>query len=188
MVFGGSRAGRYRRKVATPSSPEHVGAPLIFAEAQFQGRPTFYTRWLASIFLDLSETILVYKFPQLTREEIRAVLHLPVTDVKKTRSYQDAFVKGREEGREETRRELILSQLARRCGVLTPWNVAVSADTDRSLRMFLASPGGDRKGDLSRFIEEPVQSHILELTAEQAKAANARLSEAELTSMLDEAL
>jgi hypothetical protein len=120
MVFGGSRAGRYRRKVATPSSPEHAGAPLIFAEAQFQGRPTFYARWLASIFLDLIETILVYKFPQLTREEIRAVLHLPVTDVIKTRSYQDAFVKGREEGREETRRELILSQLARRCGVLTP--------------------------------------------------------------------
>lgn len=84
--------------------------------------------------------------------------------------------------------ELILNPLARRCGVLTPWNVPVSADTDRPLRMFLASPGGDRKVDLSRFIEEAVQSHILELTAEQAKAANAHLSEAELTSMLDEAL
>ena len=34
------------------------------------------------------------------------------------------------------------------------WNVAVSADTDQSLRMFLASQGGGRKGDLSRFIEE----------------------------------
>ncbi len=54
--------------------------------------------------------------------------------------------------------------------------------------MFLASQGGRRKGDLPRFIEEAVQSHILELTAEQAKAANAHLSEAELTSMLDEAL
>ena len=28
------------------------------------------------------------------------------------------------------------------------WNVAVSADTDQSLRMFLASQGGGRKGDL----------------------------------------
>ncbi|EPL2968011.1 ribbon-helix-helix domain-containing protein [Morganella morganii] len=58
------------------------------------------------------------------------------------------------------------------------WNVAVSADTDQSLRMFLASQGGGRKGDLSRFIEEAVRAHILELSAEQAKAANAHLSEA----------
>ncbi|HCL3539062.1 TPA: methionine repressor-like protein, partial [Pseudomonas aeruginosa] len=46
------------------------------------------------------------------------------------------------------------------------WNVAVSADTDQSLRMFLASQGGGRKGDLSRFIEEAVRAHILELSAE----------------------
>ncbi|MEN6587829.1 MAG: ribbon-helix-helix domain-containing protein [Sulfuricella sp.] len=68
------------------------------------------------------------------------------------------------------------------------WNVAVSADTDQSLRMFLASQGGGRKGDLSRFIEEAVRAHILELTAEQAKAANANVSEADLASVVDEAL
>lgn len=68
------------------------------------------------------------------------------------------------------------------------WNVVVSADTDQSLRMFLASQGGGRKGDLSRFIEEAVQAHILELSAEQAKVANAHLSEAELTEAVDEAL
>jgi len=66
--------------------------------------------------------------------------------------------------------------------------VAVSADTDQSLRMFLASQGGGRKGDLSRFIEEAVQAHILELTAEQAKSANADISEADLTAMVDEAI
>lgn len=60
------------------------------------------------------------------------------------------------------------------------WNVAVSADTDQSLRMFLASQGGGRKGDLSRFIEEAVRAHILELTVEQAKAANANVGEADL--------
>ena len=49
------------------------------------------------------------------------------------------------------------------------WNVAVSADTDQALRMFLASQGGGKKGDLSRFIEEAVRAHILELTAKQAK-------------------
>ena len=58
-------------------------------------------------------------------------------------------------------------------------NVAVSADTDQSLRMFLASQGGGRRGDLSHFIEESVQAHILELTAEQAKSNNANIGEAE---------
>jgi len=68
------------------------------------------------------------------------------------------------------------------------WNVAVSADTDQSLRMFLTSQGGGRKGDLSRFIEEAVKAHILELTAEQAKSGNARLSEEALAPMVEEAL
>jgi len=54
--------------------------------------------------------------------------------------------------------------------------------------MFLASQGGGRKGDLSRFIEEAVRAHILELSAEQVKVANADVSEADLTSMVDEAL
>lgn len=70
----------------------------------------------------------------------------------------------------------------------TRWNVAVSTDTDQSLRMFLASQGGGRKGDLSRFIEEAVRAHILELSAEHAKASNAHLSEAELSDSVDEAL
>lgn len=68
------------------------------------------------------------------------------------------------------------------------WNVAVSADTDQSLRLFLASQGGGRKGDLSRFIEEAVRAHILELTAEQAKAANSNVSEEDLTSIVEEAI
>ena len=70
----------------------------------------------------------------------------------------------------------------------TRWNVAVSSDTDKSLRMFLASQGGGRKGDLSRFIEEAVRAHILELSAEQAKIANAKVSEEDVALMVDEAL
>ena len=68
------------------------------------------------------------------------------------------------------------------------WNVAVSSDTDKSLRMFLAGRGGGKKGDLSRFIEEAVRSHILELTAEQAKAANIDVNETDLSTMVDDAL
>ena len=68
------------------------------------------------------------------------------------------------------------------------WNVAVSADTDQSVRMYLAGQGGGRKGELSKFIEEAVRSHILELTAEDAKAANAKVNEAELTAIVAEAV
>ncbi len=71
---------------------------------------------------------------------------------------------------------------------MTRWNVAVSANTDQSLRMFLASQGSGKKGDLSRFIEEAVQAHILELSAEQAKSANANVSEADMNAMVDEAI
>jgi hypothetical protein len=39
------------------------------------------------------------------------------------------------------------------------WNVAVSPDTDQSIRMFIAAQGGGRKGDLSRFIEEALRSY-----------------------------
>ena len=70
----------------------------------------------------------------------------------------------------------------------TRWNVAVSAETDQALRMFLASQGGGRKGDLSRFVEEAVRAHILELSAEEAKAANAGVSEADLAAIVNEAL
>ncbi|ABO92595.1 methionine repressor-like protein [Aeromonas salmonicida subsp. salmonicida] len=58
------------------------------------------------------------------------------------------------------------------------WNIAVSPDTDQSVRMFLASQGGGRKGDLSRFIEKAVRSYIFERAAEEAKAANANVNEA----------
>lgn len=64
----------------------------------------------------------------------------------------------------------------------------MSPDTDQSLRMFLASQGGGRKGDLSRFIEEAVRAHILELTAEQVKAANVGVTESNMTAMVDETI
>ena len=68
------------------------------------------------------------------------------------------------------------------------WNIAVSPDTDQSVRMYLAGQGGGRKGDLSRFIEEAVRAHILELSAEQAKAANVDVNEADLTALVAEAV
>lgn len=68
------------------------------------------------------------------------------------------------------------------------WNIAVSPDTDQSVRMFLASQGGGRKGDLSRFIEEAVRTYIFERAVERAKAANVNVSEADLTAIVAEAV
>lgn len=68
------------------------------------------------------------------------------------------------------------------------WNLAVSSDTDQSVRMFLASRGGGRKGDLSRFIEEAVRTYIFERAVSDAKAANTHVSEADLTAIVNEAV
>ena len=68
------------------------------------------------------------------------------------------------------------------------WNIAVSPDTDQSVRMFIAAQGGGRKGDLSRFIEQAVRSYILERAVEQAKAVSSGMSETNVTDLIDEAV
>lgn len=74
--------------------------------------------------LDLIETILIHKFPSLSRAEIKDMLHLPNTDLKQTRFYQEVFAEGREEGREEGAQQaetrLLLRQIARRFGPPAP--------------------------------------------------------------------
>jgi hypothetical protein len=68
------------------------------------------------------------------------------------------------------------------------WNIAVSPDTDQSVRMYLAAQGGGRKGDLSRFIEEAVRTYLFEQAVEQTKTAAADMSETAVTDLIDEAL
>ncbi len=68
------------------------------------------------------------------------------------------------------------------------WNLVVSSDTDAALRQFLASQGGGHKGDLSRFVEEAVRAHILDLAASSAKKENAAHSQADIGDAIDEAL
>lgn len=70
----------------------------------------------------------------------------------------------------------------------TRWNLVVSRTTDVALRQFLANRGGGRKGDLSRFVEEAVQAHILELSSQQAKAQNSGVDQEVLDSAVDQAL
>ena len=54
-------------------------------------------------FVELIETILVYAFPRLSRQEIAAMLG--ITDLRETRVYQDALEEGRQEGRQAGRQE-----------------------------------------------------------------------------------
>jgi hypothetical protein len=68
------------------------------------------------------------------------------------------------------------------------WSLVVSRDVDISLRQFLASHGGGRKGDLSRFVEEAVRAHILELAVEEAKEENSKYPQEEIDNAIDEAL
>jgi Ribbon-helix-helix domain len=68
------------------------------------------------------------------------------------------------------------------------WNLVISPETDKALRLFLAGSGKGRKGDLSRFVEEAVQARIWEMTVEQTKAQNAGKSPEEIEATIDEAL
>ena len=91
-----------------------------------RGGPAADPDW--SGWLDLIETIVVYKLPHLSREEIQRMLHLPDVELKQTRFYQDVFAEGRTEGRTEGHAEgrtegqqqeaaaLVLRLLRRRLG------------------------------------------------------------------------
>lgn len=68
------------------------------------------------------------------------------------------------------------------------WNLVVSLDTDHSVREFLASSGGGCRSDLSRFVEEAVRCYIFDRTVEDAKAANSNISDADLTTIVTEAV
>ena len=57
---------------------------------------------------------MVYKFPQLSREEIEEMLGL--SELKQTRVYQEAL----EEGRQEGETTLVLRLLDRRVGQISP--------------------------------------------------------------------
>lgn len=55
--------------------------------------------------VDWVETLLVYKLPRLSREEIRKMLDIFNVELKQTRFYQEVFAEGLEEGRQEGRQE-----------------------------------------------------------------------------------
>lgn len=67
------------------------------------------------------------------------------------------------------------------------WTIKVSAETDRSLRTFLAQRGL-KKGALSAFVEEAVEERLYRLMVEEIQARNADLSEDDLEDLVEEAV
>jgi len=55
--------------------------------------------------IDLIESIMVYKFPQKSRQEVAKMLG--IEDLKQTRFYQEVFAEGKEEGKEEVLSNMI---------------------------------------------------------------------------------
>ena len=64
------------------------------------------------------------------------------------------------------------------------WNIKVSKETDLTLRTFLGSQGM-KKGDLSKFIEQAVRSHVFHCTIQDIKARNADTDPDELKAVID---
>ena len=67
------------------------------------------------------------------------------------------------------------------------WSIVVPEETDRALRSFLAQRG-TKKGDISRFVEEAVQSRLFELTVEGVKESNQKYDQKVILKAIDEAL
>ncbi len=81
---------------------------------------------------------MVYKFPQLNREEIEEMLGL--SELKQTRVYQEARAEGRQEGMQEEGATLILRLLARRLGQVAP-----KVRSPLGLRFAIADPAASRR-------------------------------------------
>lgn len=79
-------------------------------------------------YLDLVEAILVNKFDNLSIEEIRSMLDLREADVTQTRFYKEVIQIGRQEGEQLGQQlgevNLIVRQISRRFGALSPAQVS----------------------------------------------------------------
>ncbi|MCP4288327.1 MAG: hypothetical protein GY792_28535 [Gammaproteobacteria bacterium] len=67
------------------------------------------------------------------------------------------------------------------------WSIVIPEETDRALRSFLAQRG-TKKGDISRFVEEAVQSRLFELTVGDVKERNRLHDQKAILAAIDEAL
>jgi predicted transposase/invertase (TIGR01784 family) len=105
--------------VLTPKKVTHKAQSLL---SQVKDEPQ---KLSAQVIVELIETIMVYKFPSLSREEIEQMLGL--SELKQTRVYQEARQEGIQEGRQEgiqegrqeAARSLVLKLLVYRVGMVS---------------------------------------------------------------------
>jgi predicted transposase/invertase (TIGR01784 family) len=83
---------RMVKLIMEPEETAEEEARSLLDDVRGQGHDEAAARTVA----DIIETILVYKFPQLSREEIEAMFQL--TDLRETRVYQEALEEGKREG------------------------------------------------------------------------------------------
>lgn len=76
--------------------------------------------------LELVSTIMVYKFGNLTRDEVSAMLGI---ELEQTRVYQDARAEGKAEGKAEEGKALVLKLLARKLGAPVDLNLQSQINT-----------------------------------------------------------
>ncbi|MCY7408134.1 MAG: Rpn family recombination-promoting nuclease/putative transposase [Alkalinema sp. CAN_BIN05] len=103
--------------------------------------------------IEIVSTIMVYKFTELSREEVDAMLGFKTDELKQTRVYRDARQEGRNEGRDEGRREIIFMLLNHKFGELSPKNQAQvqALDPDRLQALSKALFGFSDVRDLEKW-------------------------------------
>lgn len=103
--------------ITAPETTAPTQAQQLVEHVRTTGIPGIPTSEL----LELIETILVYKLPRLTREEIEAMI---ASSFRETRVYQDALQEGIQQGLEtgiqQGQAKLVLRLLTRRFGPITP--------------------------------------------------------------------
>jgi hypothetical protein len=70
---------------------------------------------------------------------------------------------------------------------MSRWNLVISDETDKALRLFLAHSGG-KKGDLSDFVEEAVRDKLFRLTVKRVKKRTAKTHPDALSALIAEAV
>ncbi len=91
-------------------------APDLATELAEKARVEIPDLELQENLINLLETIIVYKLPYKSREEIAAMLRM--SNLKETKFYQEVFTEGRQEGRQEAQRIFIQRLVARGTGVV----------------------------------------------------------------------
>lgn len=104
-------------------------APNLATELADQARVEISDLVIQENLINLLETIIVYKLPQKSREEIAAMFTM--SDLKQTRFYQEVFAEGEAEGKAEGKAE------AQKLAILRMFNMELPSE---QIALFLDLP------------------------------------------------